>query len=168
MRSSVRTLLRLAMLLALEIVLSRFLSISTPLMKIGLSFVPIAICAMLYGPLYAGIVAALGDFLGATLFPIGPYFPGFTLSAFLTGAIFGLLLHEKRYKGWPSILAAVAINCILVNLLLGSLWLHTLYGTPYATLLPMRMMQSGVLFVLQSVVIFLLHKSVLPLLSERS
>ena len=71
MRSSVRTLLRLAMLLALEIVLSRFLSISTPLMKIGLGFAAVAVSAMLYGPAWAALTGALGDLIGALLFPTG-------------------------------------------------------------------------------------------------
>ena len=59
----------LAMLTAAEIVLNRFLSINTWNMKIGFSFVPVVIAAVLLGPAYAAIVGALGDFLGAILFP---------------------------------------------------------------------------------------------------
>ena len=81
----VRTVVYLGVLTALEIVLSRFLSISAWNIKIGFSFVPIAAAAMLFGPLPAAVAAALGDLLGAILFPIGPYFPGFTVTAFLTG-----------------------------------------------------------------------------------
>ncbi len=155
-RIQTQTLLRLAMLLALEVILSRFLSISTPLVKIGLAFIPIAICAMLYGPLWAGVLGALGDFLGATLFPIGPFFPGFTLSAFLTGLVFGLCLSKRR--GWGRILLAAAINCMGISLFLGALWLHMLGGTPYVTLLPLRFLQSCILFPIQSVVLYLLSR----------
>ena len=93
-RFSLRTLLTLSLLTALEIVLNRFLSINAWNIKIGFSFVPVVIGAMLYGPLGGAVVGALGDFIGALLFPIGPYFPGFTLTAFLTGAVFGLLLKK--------------------------------------------------------------------------
>ena len=93
---STRVLTTLALLTALEIVLSRFLSINAWNTKIGFSFVPIVAAAILYGPAAAGIVGALGDFIGAILFPIGAYFPGFTLTAFLTGCVFGLFLHRKE------------------------------------------------------------------------
>ena len=49
----------IALLTALEIVLSRFLSISMWNTKIGFSFLPIAVAAILFGPLAAGTVGAL-------------------------------------------------------------------------------------------------------------
>jgi len=142
-----RTLTTLALLTALEIILSRFLSISAWNIKIGFSFVPIVIAAILYGPLAAGIVAALGDFLGAILFPIGAYFPGFTLTAFLTGMVFGFFLHKDCRM--PKILAAVGINQFILSLLLNTLWISILYGSPYGPLLVTRLVQCLILTVVQ-------------------
>ena len=85
----------IGVLTAMEIVLNRFLSINAWNLKIGFSFVPVAIAGMLFGPIPAAIVAALGDFVGALVFPIGPYFPGFTFTAFLTGIVFGFFLKGK-------------------------------------------------------------------------
>ena len=110
-RFSTRMLTTLALLTAIEIVLSRFLSVNAWNIKIGFSFVPVVVAAILYGPIAAGIVAALGDFVGAILFPIGTYFPGFTLTAFLTGCVFGLFLHKKQ--SWPRIIAAVGGLCLI-------------------------------------------------------
>lgn len=90
-----KRMVQVAMLIAVEIVLSRFLSIPTPITKISFAFLPVAIIAMLYGPVYAGIAAALADFIGAMLFPTAPFFAGFTLTAFLTGVIYGLFLHKQ-------------------------------------------------------------------------
>ena len=87
-----KTLTLMGLLIALEIVLSRFLSINAWNIRIGFSFVPIAAAGMLLGPIPAGIVAAAADILGATLFPSGPFFPGFTLTAFLTGTLLGVFL----------------------------------------------------------------------------
>ncbi len=142
-----RTLTTLALLTTMEIVLSRFLSISAWNMKIGLSFVPIVAAAILCGPLAAGVVAALGDFIGAILFPIGAYFPGFTLTAFLTGVVFGLFLHEKQ--GWPQCIAAVGINQFVLSLFLNTLWISILYGSPYGPLLAARIVQCVILTVVQ-------------------
>ena len=85
-----------AALIAAAIVLSRFLSINAWNLKIGFTFVPVFLAAYLYGPLGGAIVGGIADFLGATLFPIGAYFPGFTLTCVLTGVVYGLLLQKKQ------------------------------------------------------------------------
>ena len=146
-----RMLTTLALLTAVEIILSRFLSISAWNIKIGFSFVPIVVAAILFGPLEAGVVAALGDFIGALLFPIGAYFPGFTLTAFLTGCVFGLFLHRKQ--GWLQSIAAVGINQFILSLFLNTLWISILYGSPYGPLLATRVIQSILLTAVQLVCI---------------
>ncbi len=153
-RFNTKTLVTMALLTALEIVLSRFLSIQTQLTKIGFAFVPVVLAAVLLGPLEAGIVAALGDFLGAMLFPTGPFFPGFTLTAFLMGAVYGLCLY-KRADFWR-ILLAVAVHQLLLSLLLNSLWISILYGSPYGPLLVTRLPQCALLAAVQLAVIPLL------------
>ena len=154
-----RMLAYMSVLVAVEIVLSRFLSINAWNIKIGFSFVPIVLAAMLYGPLCAGIVAALGDFLGAILFPIGAYFPGFTLTAFLTGVVFGLFLYKKQT--FPRTVAAVGINQFILGLFLNTYWISVLYGSPYVPLLATRVVQSAILTAAQLIVIQLLIR-VLP------
>lgn len=133
----------LGLLTAMQIVLSRFCSINAWNIKIGFSFLPVAVAAMLYGPLPAGIVAALGDLLGATLFPIGPYFPGFTLTGFCTGCVFGLLLCRKQTA--ERIFAATLIQQIILSLLVDSFWISFLYHSPYIPLLGVRAMQCLIL-----------------------
>ena len=150
-RFTTRTITTLALLTAVEIVLSRFLSLSMWNIKIGFSFLPIVIAAILYGPLEAGIVAALGDFIGAILFPIGAYFPGFTLTAFLTGCVFGFFLKEKQ--GWPQAVAAVGINQFILSLFLNTLWISVLYDSPYGPLLITRIIQCVILTVVQLICI---------------
>ena len=142
----------LALLLALEIVLSRFLSISTPVVKIGFSFIPIAMVAMLYGPLWAGCTAALADFLGAIMFPIGPYFPGFTLTAALTGLLFGLCLHGGEQRWYRPVLAAV-LNCVLISYLANSAMIAFITGNSVRSMLAARAIQLTVMLPLQSLVL---------------
>ena len=155
-RFSTRTLTSMALLIALEIVLSRFLSISAWNTKIGFAFVPVVIAAILLGPLYAGIVGALADFLGAILFPIGTYFPGFTLTAFLMGLCYGLFLY--RSQSFPRILGAVAVHQLVLSLLLNTLWISLLYGSPYMPLLVSRLPQCAILAAVQLVVIPLIAR----------
>ena len=89
---------------------------------------PVAVAGILLGPLCAGVVGALADVLGAVLFPIGAYFPGFTLTAFLMGLCYGLFLKGKQ--SFPRILGAVAVHQLVLSLLLNSLWISVLYGSP--------------------------------------
>ena len=138
---NVRKLVQVALLIALEIVLSRFCSISTPIVKIGSAFLPLAMVGMLYGPAYAGAAGAISDFLGAILFPIGPYFPGFTLTNMLTGVTFGLLLYHRE-KSWLRIGIAVAVTTIGLSLCLNTFWLYIITGKGYLALLPPRILQN--------------------------
>lgn len=147
-KRNIQTLVISGVLIAMEIVLSRFLSINTWNMKIGFSFVPVVLAAMLCGPAGSCTVAALGDLLGAILFPIGPYFPGFTLTALLRGAVFGLLCRK------PSpvrALAAAAVNELLLGLLVNSLWISLLYGTSYSVSLVSRLPQCLLMVPIQTV-----------------
>ena len=144
----------LGVLTALEIVLNRFLSINAWNLKIGFSFLPVSAAGMLFGPLAGGVVGALGDFLGAVLFPIGTYHPGFTLTAFLTGCVYGLFLRKNR--GFLRVLGAVLVQQVVLSLFLNTLWLSQLYGTPYRVLLASRLVQCAVLVPVQLVVLRLL------------
>lgn len=156
---NVRTMVQVALLIAIEIVLTRFCSISTTVVRIGFGFVPIAICGMLYGPIWAGLAGGVADVLGATLFPVAPYFPGFTISAVLTGLIFGLLLRREE-KTWFRLSLAVALNCLGVSLCLNTLWLSMMFGTPFQVLLPTRILQAMIMIPIQLVLLQLLRRPV--------
>ena len=157
-----------AQLVALDVVLTRLLAINTPLMKIGLGFAAVALCAILYGPWWAALVAALGDLVGALLFPTGAFFPGFTLTAACTGFIFGLCLYRRgRSLLWP-ILAAV-LNVVLVSFLLNTAMISYISGTPYATLLKARAVQLAVMLPVQlAVLVFLSRSAIIKKLLDRA
>ena len=128
-KTKILMLAQLAVLVAMEVVLSRFLSINTPFLKIGFAFVPTAIAGMYFGALPAGAMAVAADLIGATLFPNGAFFPGFTLSAFLGGLTYGLLLHRSHCL-WR-IAAAACVKEILIGLLLNTYWLTILNGADF-------------------------------------
>lgn len=150
---NVKQVVTLGLLIGIEIVLSRFLSISTPMVKIGFAFIPVALAGMLFGPVYAGAASACADFLGAILFPVGPYFPGFTLTAFLTGAVYGAFLYNVPLTK-KRVFCAVMIIAVLLNLGLGSLWLQMLLGKSIFVLLPPRIIKCMIVAPLQMVVVY--------------
>lgn len=152
--STTHKLVLMAMMVAANVVLSRFLSISLWNLKIGFAFVPVVLTAMLLGPIPAGIVGAAADFIGATLFPIGAYFPGFTFTGFLVGVFYGIFLHKKQdIKG---IFMAVLLSECIGSILLNTLWISILYGAPFMGLLPARVMQAVGMGIVEVIVIRLL------------
>lgn len=155
---STKTMVTLGILIGVQIVLSRFCSISAWNIKIGFSFVPVAVAAVLYGPVGAATVAALGDFAGAIMFPMGTFFPGFTLTAALTGVVFGLFLHKRQTAG--RVLSGVLVSQLVLSLLLNTLWISILYSAPFGPLFLTRILQTAILIPLQFVVIGLMTKAV--------
>lgn len=118
--------------IALEIVLNRFCSINTMGLKIGFGFVPIVLAAIVSGPVQAAVIYGLSDLIGAILFPIGPYFPGFTVCAAAMGAVYGMFLHKKsgaKLKFFPNVIVPVLINSIVIGLFVNTLWVSILYGS---------------------------------------
>ena len=155
-KKSTQMLVTIGLLVALHIILSRFLSINAWNMKIGFAFVAVFVGAYLYGPVAGAIVGALGDFLGAILFPIGAYFPGFTLNCALTGLVMGLLLYKKQTP--LRVVLTAAINEIGISMWITPLWISILYGSPYWPLIVSRLPQIGILFAVEIIVIFLMIK----------
>jgi len=154
---NIRTLCRVSVLIALEIVLSRFCSFNTPTLRIGIGFVPIALCGIMYGPLWAGAAWGISDLLGTVISGNGIY-PPITLTYILMGVAFGLLLHRKNAKFFPDIiLCSFVINAGL-SLCLNTYWLSILSKTPYLALLVTRIPQCVLLFVLYLILIPLLQK----------
>lgn len=160
---STQRIVILALMVAANVVLSRFLSISLWNLKIGFAFLPVVLTAILYGPVAGGLVGALGDFVGATLFPIAAYFPGFTVTAFLVGAIYGIFLHKKQdLKG---ILLAVLLTELIGSLLLNSFWISLMFGAPFVSLLAPRAMQACGMGVVEFLTIRLISRY-LPMLRQ--
>lgn len=139
----------LALLIALQVVLSRFLSINLQFLKIGFSFVPLMFAGYLYGASSGVIVAVVSDLIGATLFPSGAFFPGFTVTAALSGFIYGIAFGEKCTTA--KIAVSVITEQIVCGLLLNTWWLSILYHSSFAALLATRVWQVLVMIFVELV-----------------
>ena len=149
---SVRMIAFIGVLTALYVVLSRFLSIiNTPTIRIGLGFLPIVLAAIVLGPWQAGVVAALGDIVGALVHPVGPYFPGFTVTAFFSGLILGLLIYKK--KNIFITILAVVIHQLVFSLLIDTIWISILYGASYTGYVLTRLPECGIHIALEIIII---------------
>lgn len=150
-----KTLVYLSLLISMEIILTRFLSIKTPIVRIGFGFVPIALSGIMFGPWVTGLLAALCDILGMILFPSGAYFPGLTFSALIGGVIYGLFLRHKNPSIFPVILA-VLFNTIFVDLFLNTIWVYMITNKAILALLPARIISNACMFPIKVFVVYTL------------
>lgn len=151
--TNLKKVIYLSLLIAMEVIFTRFLSINTTIVRIGFGFLPIAIAAIMFGPIYGGIMAALSDLIGMMLFPTGgTFFPGFTISAFVTGVVFGLVLYKKK-KTVSRIASAVLIDTLIVTLILNTIWLSIITGNGVYILLPTRLLKAAIMIPIEIVLI---------------
>lgn len=145
--SKTKKITYIAVLIALQVVIGRFAGIMTPIVSINLSFIPLVINAIVFGPVSSTISAAAADVLGAFLFPqgLGTFFPGYTLSAALNGLIYGLILYRKPKRLWRICLACL-ITSVAISLGLSTYWVYMMTGKGVIALLPARLIQNAIMF----------------------
>ena len=147
--------------LAMLIVLSRQLAIvKISTLSISFGYVPIILSAMLLGPKWSTVIAGLGDLIGALLFPFGAFFPGYTLSALLTGLIYGLFLYNETSdkKFIIKLIISNLIVLIFIHTGLTTLWITITASKAFLVLLPTRAITALVMFPVQVSTMFLLKK----------
>lgn len=153
MSFSTRTLVQVALLTAVSIVLTRFFAVMVPIagvLAIRLSFgeIPLILTGLLHGPWAGAVAGVMADLLGYSLFSAGgPFFPGFTLSAALTGLLPGVLLNprQRRPLSLRSLALAIIVTDVIVSLGLNTLWLSLMYKKAIAVLLPARLLARAIL-----------------------
>lgn len=153
-----------ALLLALLIILSRFLSIKTPILTISFSFVPTMLCAIWLGPKWTVLINVLGDLIGATLFPSGAFFIGYTITTAVAGLIYGLLLYKKEEDTYTEkqfvirvILASILVTAI-ANVGLNTLWITITTGKAFMVLLSARIVKELIMIPIKVIVIIFLER----------
>ena len=151
--SNITRLVVISFMITLEVILTRIFAIFMPTsIRLSLGFLPVAMTSILYGPLWAGVSYALGDIIGMLIFPMGPYFPGFTLTAFLTGAAFGLVLYKKPVTFKRTLIASLIV-VVFCNLILDTFWLYLLYDQAVIAMLPLRIVKAGLTLIMQTTLI---------------
>lgn len=153
-----------ALLLALLIILSRFLSIKTPIVAISFSFVPTMLCAIWLGPKWTILVSVLGDLIGATLFPFGSFFIGYTITTAVAALIYGLLLYKKEEDTYTEkqfvirvILASILVT-VIANIGLNTLWLTITTGKAFMVLLASRIVKELIMIPVKVITIIFLER----------
>ena len=123
---STRNLILMAALIAMQIILARFLSIqASDILRISFESVPVILAGMWLGPLSGAIVALVADILGTIIHGYGVWFPPIALGPILVGVISGLSTKyvfrsdlsstRESWKVVATVLVAGIVNSFLIG-----------------------------------------------------
>ena len=160
-RLDARMIAIMGLLIALMVTLSRLVGIETPFIKISVTFIPQVIMGILFGPFWSGIGAVLADLVGMALFSKSAFFIGFTLNAFIEGAIYGFFFYRKEITWKNAILATLSVT-LIINLFLTPLWLALMYHVPlfsWVVWAP-RLLKTVIWLPIQSIAIYYVGRSI--------
>ena len=155
-QKGVQKLVVIALLIALNIVLSRFVSIKALNFKISLTFITIVVAAYLYGYFGSIIVAFFGDLVGSLLFPIGPYNPLLSLSAVLSAIVYACFFRREMNK--KNIVRACFINRFVVSMIINTIIISIMYNLSFEATLITRFYQAIIMFIVEVLVLFVTSK----------
>lgn len=164
-----RKIALLGLLIALNLVVAKFLSFGVWSVRISFTFVIVFLMADWFGPILAGLAAGLADVVGTLLLSggQGSYFFGFTISAFLGAFIYGLFFYQKKATNWR-ILAAVVLNLLLVDSLLNTWWICLLYHTSFNSIFWLRAFKEILMLPIQFLILkFISSNQTLESLKQR-
>ncbi len=144
-------LTRIALLIALNVILERVLSLRIPLgavegMRIGIGTLPVILAGVFMGPLAGGLVGGIGDLVGYFVSPLGAYMPHFTMTAALRGIIPGLIIvmavRGRQEVGFFPLFLAACTTFLVVDIFMVPYFIETLFGVMRVVTVPPRIVEG--------------------------
>lgn len=158
-----RKLVCAALFIALHMVVGVFYIPVADNLRISFAFFVVALGSMIYGPLVGMTSGFISDVLSAILFPSGPFFFGYTLTAMLGPLLYGLFFYRARVGPLRIALSKTLIN-LFINIGLGSLWSAILYGKGYYYYLATSIVKNTLLLPLEILLLLLFLRAMTPIL----
>lgn len=156
---TVRELSFLGLLTALTVILAIFFTLRIGnAIKIPLKFITVFITSATFGPLWGGIVGALGDILNSLLVPVGAPLPQITVIEFVYGFIFGLFFYYNKSKYISRAIVCSLILTIIDILLVSAILTSVGYFPDYYVAMTVRLPASIFKFVIYVFVILFLKR----------
>lgn len=186
MKFSVKKIVFIGLMVSISIVLTRLLSVTLGIVRVGFGDVPIIISGMLLGPPAGAFTGVLSDTLGFWISgAAGTYIPWMALSKALVGIIPALIYkhmkyareggifngnpearkvssYKKRLPGNPDlfrIAAAVAVTDVICSMILDTIWLLPIFpGYGMLGLLTVRVPVRVVLILIEIPLVYEIMK----------
>ncbi len=166
-RERLRRVCICGVLVAAAIVLCRVLGFPQDgIWRVEFSFLPMALVAYLYGPLWAGVSYGAADLLGAAITTgINPFI---TLEKVLMGVVFGMFMHKPDGEsiGHRRILSCQLLTGVLLDALMMAIIFFGAFGYTWGVALTTRSINAVVNVAIRSVTLVVFDKSLFPRLGR--
>lgn len=157
-----------ALMIALRLVMKQISIPITPVLRINTAYFVSALGAMVFGPVFAALCAAITDILGYLIRPDGFYFPPFMLTEIAGSVIFALYLYRAKVTTTRVLLSRFSVS-LLVNVLLQTpimMWYYAVCmgGKQYTFAMAVPgMIKNVLMFPIESVLLTLFLGVMLPI-----
>lgn len=151
------------LLVALDVVCTRFLSFYTPgaVDRISLQFLPNALAGLIFGPFWAMAICVLGDTVGMITNSAGMTFmPLISLACAARGLIYGFILHKRPITAFRTVLSVAAVT-IVVELGLMPLFLSILYGRAWTAIFLSKLVTRALTIPAYGTVLYVVTRAML-------
>ncbi|MBO4854765.1 MAG: folate family ECF transporter S component [Oscillospiraceae bacterium] len=161
--TQLRSIVFCALMVAAAIALGLFSIPVAENLKVSVSFMARALAAAVGGPLLGIIYGVVEDIVGWVIHPGGPFFPGYTLNTVLAVVIYALFFYRQRITVWRIVAAKVLTN-YPINVGLGCLWSHVLYGKGYLYYAATSVVKNTLYLPVQILLLFLVLQALIPVM----
>lgn len=165
-RFTTRQMTLASMLIALQVVLGK-LSVGDPaVVKVGLGFIATALIGYFLGPWIGGLAMVINDLISNTILSSRTlFFPGFTLSAFISGVIAGMFLYNQKVT-WQRALVYEFFQILVTNVIFTTLWIYLMSlsssstGRTFMALLSVRLPKEIITWPIEALIVFVILRQV--------
>lgn len=167
---NIKTVVFAGVLVAMNLVLARVLAINIgSTLRITVSATPIYLAGFWFDPIVGGICGGVADLLGCLIQGYAPN-PLIMVTSVLAGVLPGVFKHyvfHNKMNTWK-IAVVIAIHGLIGSLGFTTVGLHVYYGTPWAVLYSTRVIQTIALAAANTILVSILHQSVLTTMVTRT
>ena len=146
----------LGMLLAITTILAVYGTFRVGnIIKIPTKFVGVYLTGALFGPVWSGIIAALGDILNCAIAPVGAYLPLLTLIELLSGIVYGALFitwKEGKKSYFIRVIICLLLQALIDVFLTTPVLVHAGYFPTFYAAVGIRLPATALKAVLQAAV----------------
>ena len=154
-----------ALLVAGRVAITSFYVMVGENLKISFGFFLNALGSLIYGPFVGILTGFATDILGTIIHPIGPFFPGYTLTAMAGSFVYALFFYRARITVRRVVLCKLCVN-LFVNVGLNCLWSAILYSKGYFYYLAKSLAKNLVMLPIEVVILLAFLRLMLPIVAR--
>ena len=157
-------MLILALLMAINVAISSMFIEVGPNLRLYFTYIVNMIVAANFSLPLVITYAIVEDFIAFFLFPSGPFFLGYTITAVAGCVIYHIFLHKEI--NLKNIIISKTLVNIFVNIGLNSLWSSMLFSKGYIYYFSKSVVKNLLMLPIEIIVFYTIYKLIKPLLNK--